>query len=181
MRCAIEVIAERGEARASLVRIAKRAGVSRGVISYHFEDRDELIRMVVTEVYERGRVVVGPRVAAQRSAGGQIREFIAGSIDFYQQYPKHIAALSAIRAHAAQERRPHPARANGAAELEAVGQILARGQAEGEFRPFDPAVMAATIRKALDGAAEHVLAGGVGETYAVELTALFPLAMRTER
>ncbi|WP_064743129.1 TetR/AcrR family transcriptional regulator [Pseudonocardia spinosispora] len=175
--CAIEVIAELGETRASLVKIAERAGVSRGVISYHFDDRDELIRLVVAEVYERGRAVVQPRIEAQSTAAGQIREFIVGSVEFYGRYPRYIAALTAIRVSAAQQRTANPTRGAVTDELDAVARILRRGQDDGEFRDFDAAVMATTIRKALDGAVEHVLAGGAGEPYAAELTELFRLAL----
>ena len=43
---AIDTIAEVGYARASLVRIASRIGISRGLISYHFAGKDELIKEV---------------------------------------------------------------------------------------------------------------------------------------
>src|SRR5690348_3623387 len=48
---AIEVIAELGFARASLAQIARHAGISKGVISYHFGSKDELMVEVVTRVY----------------------------------------------------------------------------------------------------------------------------------
>ncbi|WP_338106680.1 TetR/AcrR family transcriptional regulator [Psychrobacillus psychrodurans] len=43
VECAIETIAEIGYAQASLGQIAKRAKISKGVISYHFANKEELL------------------------------------------------------------------------------------------------------------------------------------------
>src|SRR5262245_4148107 len=58
---AIEVIAEVGFARASLARIAEHAGISKGVISYHFAGKEELMVEVVVGVY----TTVGEHVVAR--------------------------------------------------------------------------------------------------------------------
>lgn len=52
---AIDTIAEVGHARASLGRIAERVGVSKGVISYHFAGKDELVQEVIADVAAKGR------------------------------------------------------------------------------------------------------------------------------
>lgn len=48
---AIEVVAEVGADRASISRIAERAGITRGVVTYHFRDRRSLFAAVVAHVY----------------------------------------------------------------------------------------------------------------------------------
>jgi AcrR family transcriptional regulator len=55
VQAAIDTIAELGYGRASLARIAERLGISKGVISYHFAGKDDLIKEVVLEVVESGR------------------------------------------------------------------------------------------------------------------------------
>lgn len=47
IECAIETIAMLGYAQASLAQIAKRAGISKSVITYHFTGEEELIEQVV--------------------------------------------------------------------------------------------------------------------------------------
>ena len=42
--CAIEAIAELGFPRASVAEVARRAGVSKGVVTYHFPAKDDLIQ-----------------------------------------------------------------------------------------------------------------------------------------
>src|SRR3954468_23640466 len=47
---AIQLIAEQGHARASLSRIAKRAGVSKAAVLYHFKTKDDLLDAVLARV-----------------------------------------------------------------------------------------------------------------------------------
>jgi TetR/AcrR family fatty acid metabolism transcriptional regulator len=49
---AIDTIAEVGFAGASFAPIAEKLGISRGLISYHFADKDDLMRQVVNEAAE---------------------------------------------------------------------------------------------------------------------------------
>ena len=65
---AIETISSVGYGHASLARIADRVGISKGVISYHFAGKDELIREVVAEVYAMANAFIRPRVEAEVAA-----------------------------------------------------------------------------------------------------------------
>ena len=49
---AAETVAEYGYANASLARIAERADVSKSVISYHFDGKDELLTQMVTRFFQ---------------------------------------------------------------------------------------------------------------------------------
>ena len=64
VECAIETIADLGFAQASLAQIAKRAGVSTGVISYYFAGKDELIREVSAYVFSAGEAFIRYMAAA---------------------------------------------------------------------------------------------------------------------
>ena len=76
IECAIDAIAELGFAQASLAQIAKRAGISTGVISYYFAGKDDLIREVAAHVYEVGRILIEPRVDQQPDARSALHAFI---------------------------------------------------------------------------------------------------------
>lgn len=152
--CAIEELAESGYAQASLVRIARRAKVSRGVITYHFRDRDDLIGAVVTEVYAIGAAMLRPRIEAAPTAADAVRTFIVGSAEFYRAYPAHMSALREIIANARSEDGTLRHVGQAAAEeqeLKDVGELLTLGQRGGEFCDFEPRIMARTIRHALNG------------------------------
>jgi TetR/AcrR family transcriptional regulator, fatty acid metabolism regulator protein len=68
---AIDTIAEAGYAHMSFARIAGRAGISRGLISYHFAGKDDLIKQVVHDVVEQGVAYMRPRIMAEPQHAGR--------------------------------------------------------------------------------------------------------------
>src|SRR5471032_3229332 len=82
IECAIDAIAELGFAQASLAQIAKRAGVSTGVISYYFAGKDALIREVGSHVFTTGRGSIEPLVQQQSDARSALRTFIEASVTY---------------------------------------------------------------------------------------------------
>src|SRR5271156_819647 len=96
--CAVAAIADLGFAQASLARIAKRAGVSTGVILYYFASKDDLIRDVVAHVFAVGEAFVRPRVDVS-SARSALRTFIEAAVAFVGVNPKNtLAVMNIIRA-----------------------------------------------------------------------------------
>lgn len=182
---AIETIAEAGYARASLAQIAKRAGISKGVISYHFSDKHELIQQVVTHILAAFDAYMRPRVQAERSSSAaMLRVYIESNVAFMRTNRKHVMVLVDVLTNA---RRPDgelivsaDKYCSGESELE---QILRRGQRRGEFRRFSPQVMAITIRHAIDAVAPQMVADPELdlEAYGRELTTLFEIATRADR
>lgn len=172
--CAIDVIADVGVDRASMVRIAERAKVNRGVISYHFDDRDDLFDGVVIAVYELASREVGPGVMSATTPGDALAAFIEGSIAFYARYPRHMLALSAIFASGRTvPQRARENRGEHTAEMLEVESILAAGKRDGSFRDFDTSIMARTLRAALDSALRRLVAGDSPQLLADELRKTF--------
>jgi TetR/AcrR family transcriptional regulator, fatty acid metabolism regulator protein len=182
IECAIDAIAELGYAKASLAEIAKRAGVSKGVISYHFAGKGELIQQVVNSLLEKGEAMMLPRVVAERDAIGMLRAYIEGNVEFLGSHHTHVQAVMNISVSARDDdgapmidlARPLEQLAR---ELE---KLLVYGQQRGEFREFSTRAMAVTIRSAID-AIPALLALDPKldlESYAKELVTLFDLATR---
>jgi AcrR family transcriptional regulator len=74
VEAAIETLADVGYANASLARIAVRLGISKGVISYHFSGKDDLIAEIVSQVLQRARAYMQPRRSyARRSPAPRAR------------------------------------------------------------------------------------------------------------
>ncbi|SEP53118.1 TetR/AcrR family transcriptional regulator [Amycolatopsis saalfeldensis] len=181
VECAIEVIAEVGLARASTVRIARRAGVSRGVLTYHFRDRAELVEQVVQSVYDLGAEALALPMARAGDPRQALLAFIAGSIELYAAQPVAMAALTEIYADARAADGVSRARhRRHGREMSEMAAMLRAGQSQGLFRDFDVDVMCSTIRSALDGALAHILGGGRAEPYTTELQAIFDAATAAE-
>ncbi len=152
MAAAIDTIAEVGYAQASMSRIAERVGITKGVIAYHFDGKEELIREIVTEVMAEAGEYMVPRITAESTGPGMLRAWIESNLTFMGEHRNHLVAVVEIarNARAADGSRlfDNSRLEAGAAALE---QMLTRFQAAGEFRAgFDPRVMATAIRGAID-------------------------------
>lgn len=71
---AIETIAELGYTRASFARIAKQANLSStGLISYHFANKEELVRTVLEDVFREIGAFMAERMTEPASASAALR------------------------------------------------------------------------------------------------------------
>ncbi len=181
IRCAIETIAELGYPNASLAQIAQRAGVSKGVISYHFAGKEELVREVVKEVYTLAANMMAPRIEAQTTARGKLRAYIESNLDFMGLYRQHLVAVVSIlmSARTAEGKMLFDMDSDEPL-LEATSQIFVEGQQNGEFRKFPPRDMAIALRGVIDAATGKLLGKRDFDlaAYAREVAELFDLGTR---
>jgi len=185
MACAIEIISSRGYVQASLSQIAKEAGISKGVISYHFSSKDALIEQIVSDLYEVGTTFMEPYLTAQKTALGWITTYIEKNVLFMKSHRKHVIAVSEIVFHARDEEgKPcHFRSIDADATINVLMKMLHRGTMEGDFREFtdfSARVLAATIRSAIDGLSFQ-LAASLDldlDAYAKELVTIFQMAAR---
>jgi AcrR family transcriptional regulator len=172
---AIAVIADVGYAKASFARIADRAGVSSTrFISYHFDGKAELMAAVASDVIAAIGADVGRRVAAESTEAGMLRSYIEAVVGFIDAHRAPMIALTEIMLGAGF--------ADGLAAdrsaTEDLESILRFGQSSGEFRDFDPRVMATTVQRSVDGLPFALQADpGIDcAAYARELVTIFELA-----
>jgi AcrR family transcriptional regulator len=178
----IETIATLGYAQASLAQIARRAGISKSVIWYHFASKEELLRQVVTEIYTASAIEMGRAIeSAPHSTRDLLHTYIRSSLTFIAKHRTEIRVLGEIFINL---RRPTGELAYGLTDEEPLLAVLEQGfctgQATGEFRQFNTRVMALTLRAAIDKFSAQL--GTDGEidldTYIGEVTELFDLATR---
>ncbi len=176
---AIQTIAEFGYRKASFAQIARRAELSStGLISYHFESRDELVRQVVEQILETMRGHMGEHFASAQPLGAAnaLRTYIKANVEFIDGHRVAMRALMEIFIAGGFEY----GREQEKAVLTPLEQILCGGQRAGEFRPFDTKVMAALIQRAIDGLPfmlAHDPELDVG-AYGAEVATVFELATR---
>ena len=149
---AIETVAEVGYANASLSRIAVRLGISKGVISYHFSGKDDLIAEIVSHVLQRARAYMQPRIEAQTTGPEMLRAYIESNLQFMRDNPNQLrAVIEIVRATIAGAKSPFTG--NRDAGVHILAELLTRFQAAGDFRAdFDPNAMAIAIRAVIDAA-----------------------------
>ncbi len=180
---AIETFAELGYANASLARIAERAGISKGVISYHFAGKTEVMEQIVERVYRDIAGFVMARMEQETTAAGALRANIRAVADYMRGHRAHLLALGEIFNNL---RTDEGKRRFGIAFSEPVyaarEEMFREGQQSGQFRSFDPRVMSITVQAAIDGMfaywvtyPDHDL-----EAHADELADLFEHATRAD-
>ena len=182
IECAIETIATLGYAQASLAQIAKRAGISKGVIVYYFSSKEMLIEQVVTKIYTDAAHFIGPRMAEQPTATLRLQAYIQSHVEYIST---HLTQMMTIMEIAINFRTEDGKLRYGTTEgpvLTALEGLLRKGQQEGDFRTFDLRVMAVTIRKAIDALSPLFIAHPEldADLYARELVTLFDRATRKE-
>ena len=179
---AIDAIAELGYAQTSFARIAERLGISRGLISYHFAGKDDLIKQVVHDVVEQGVAYMRPRIVAQSTGPAMLRAYIASNLAFMREHRKDMIAILEIT-RSADGRRIFQGDPHVIDAVRAVEHLLSGFQTAGQLRPdFDPYVVAVAIRAAVDTVPSRLALDPEFDIdhYASEIAAIFDLATRLE-
>jgi AcrR family transcriptional regulator len=176
----IEVVADEGFGQASFARIAHRAGLSSTrLISYHFAGKDDLVAALVQHVISAIGDAVGRRVHREPTATGQLRAYIEGVVEFTDTHRREMRTLLQIVLSGA---LPVGTGADEAVPSH-VESILRQGQAHGEFRAFDPTVMALAVQRCVE-ALPFALESDPDldcAAFARELVTTFDLATRADR
>jgi AcrR family transcriptional regulator len=177
----VEVLASEGYRNASLARIAQAAGVSKGLISHYFGDRETLMEQTAIAIVAHMRSEVGAAVDLTAEVPEILRAAIRYASQVRQTHSRELRAVDQI-AH-------NLRRADGAPRLDltayedtyqAQEQLLMRGQQEGSLRDFDARVMAVTYQGAVDTMIAYLDAHPEADAYAYA-DALTDLLLRAIR
>ncbi len=177
----MEALAELGYSGASLAEIARRAGVSKSVVSYYFAGKDDLLGHVLMDVYSRAGTAIGERIAGVDDPVAVIRRYVEANLEFLGQHPADVRAIVEVAANA---RRP-----DGGLRFAPLGedpvlghlvQLLRDGQTTGRLGDFDARALAAIIRGAIDTASGRLVTDPAFDldAYQRELVRLVELAIQ---
>jgi len=131
LAAAQECLGELGFARSTVTEIARRAGVSNGLLYQFFRNKEALVAQVLKEVVREWVREMLPREG--ESASEALEGMFRRSVDFCRTHPllpallREDPELQLSRTHEAGRNRVEPHR-------ELVAQLLTRGIAEGDFR-----------------------------------------------
>lgn len=185
IECTIDAIDDVGYQKASLAEIARRAGITKGAIFYHFANRDELIEAVFAHVLTAGADLVMSRVRLAETPRAQLRAYVGAFVESLHVNPRGIRVLYEIGNHIAdadgRPRLPHDRELQEAA-IAPIVDILRRGQEAGEFGEFEPRAMAMMIRATLEALPNYAIAYPDLDidAYGAELVTFFERALQAE-
>ncbi|WP_280273798.1 TetR/AcrR family transcriptional regulator [Nocardia wallacei] len=181
---AVEVISEFGYGNASLARIAKQAGISKGVISYHFDGKDDLMAQLVVQLYVLGAERIAPAVEAAEGPRDKLLAYIRANLAFIDDNRAYVAALMDVVLNLRDaDGRPRFAGGEGEQEImQPLVDLMVEGQRSGVFGEFDPVAMAASIRDSIDGAAGRAIHSADFDmtSYSAHVRRIYDLATRKE-
>ncbi len=140
-----------GYTNTSLARIAEHADISKSVITYHFSGKDELLRLVATQFFERAWQHMETQIVARDTAAGQVEAWIGSQLEFFHEHRTEFLAMSEIVTNHREPDGSHAFAREVAEEVDGLAEILARGQRDQEFRSFDTRRVATIILRAADG------------------------------
>lgn len=181
LACAIEAIAESGYGRASLAEIARRAGVSKGVVSYYFTSKDELLAQVVVDVYRRAGAAIAARTDAETDPSAVLTAYVEANLAFLGRHPADLRAVTEIVMNLrAPDGAPRFAPSGADPVLAHLERLLRDGQETGVFRDFDAHALAILVRGAIDTASGRLVTDPDFDlgTYTRELVSVVGLATR---
>ncbi len=140
----IRVMAARGWNETSIDEITREAGVSRGLVAYHFRDKAQLLSGVLASCRETFAATVADAVAASRDPVEQLRSATRRAVLMARDDP----ASYEVFLHFSASARSAPDLAGQVRELyrgfrRAIADGIRRGQESGHFRPIDPDLAAA--------------------------------------
>ena len=147
---AIDVLARDGYGSASLAAIAEEIGVSKGVISYYFAGKDELLRAVVADVLAEASGEMRPQVQAASGFADALDRYITSNLDFIGSRRHKILALTEIFNNMRSADGQHPYAEGHRAAVATLAGLLADGQNAGEFGEFPAEYAAVALRAAID-------------------------------
>src|SRR5690625_4600838 len=94
---AIDVVVEHGYAGASLNRIAAHAGISKGLISYHFDGKADLLEALVRDVFARGAEIAMRERPGELNedapAGQALQAYLEANLTFIAAHPRDVSAV----------------------------------------------------------------------------------------
>jgi AcrR family transcriptional regulator len=145
VECTIDLVAEEGFAAASLAAIARRAGISKAAVLYHFASKDEVLAETVGHVLTALVAAVGGAVdAAAPDPVAMLLAYLRGFRAHLWAHRSHVRVL--VEASAGGGADPaDPTR------WENVASMIVAGQEAGSFREGDPRTFAVLLNGALDG------------------------------
>ncbi|MCF8063735.1 MAG: TetR family transcriptional regulator [Desulfarculaceae bacterium] len=136
---ALNVFSEKGFSRSTLSDIAKRIGMTRGAVYWHFKDKRELLVELIEAMHEKEAELVAEKVPVVDSLGDLLDQLVVRVelLESNQEFRKYVYFMSMQVEWATEKQifeRFRDVHARNA-PLRGIGRLLESAQQRGEIRP----------------------------------------------
>lgn len=153
----IALFGKSGFDQTSLAEIADMVGVSKGVISYHFDGKRDLGEEVIRHGVRQYGQYVQNRVAKQKSGKTKLLEFVSACLDYIEEHPNsYLVYTDTLRCFGTREEKNAMVAWANERTREILTQIIKDGQADGSIGKVSIADLADVVQGIIDGLMEQV-------------------------
>jgi TetR/AcrR family transcriptional regulator, transcriptional repressor of bet genes len=152
IKAAIDVLREIGYVSTSLGKIAKKANISTGLISYHFSGKEDLMNNTLMYLVENEWNFINERVERKHSATEKLIAFIEASLAHQiTNRINNIALIEIVFNARTPDHVPYYLLEDDEEDLKSglLKDILLQGQESKEFGAFNPKVISTVIQGAI--------------------------------
>lgn len=178
----IDTLAERGYAGASFSQIASRAGVSKGLASYHFKNKDDLMFQTITYIMKGWHTYIQKEIDAQATMHDAFVTYIEANVAYMSDYPSYFPAIVEIFFNARDSNGKLLYKiSDDDPNIAMLEHILIAGQKNGEFdTSFNPRMVAISVRASIDQVLGQMMAWPKFNLslYTKEIAALYTRAIK---
>ncbi|WP_339234109.1 TetR/AcrR family transcriptional regulator [Paenibacillus sp. FSL R5-0517] len=149
---AIEVLNENGYFSTSLSKIAKKANISTGLISYHFSSKEDLMNNTLLYLVQHEQAFIKDKVEIKETYLEKLKAFIEAGVAYRATKRENTMALLEIAFNVRTPENIPYFRVEMSPEDELnifLEDILSKGQDSKEFKDFNTQVVAMIIRGAI--------------------------------
>lgn len=148
---AIQTIATQGFSQASLAEIARKAGISKGVISYHFSGKEDLVDEILESLLKQPAEFIKERVGTAESGLEKLEAYIEANFEFMATHRDNYVALVDLWGRRGGNDPNHFNAEAYEPSRHYLGHILEEGRESGEFRALPVRTTASLIQASIDG------------------------------
>ncbi|PHB31723.1 TetR family transcriptional regulator [Bacillus pseudomycoides] len=149
IKAAVEVLREVGYVSTSLSKIAKKANISTGLISYHFSGKEDLMNNTLMYLVEQEWLFINARVSQKQASTEKLKAFIEASLAYQViNRTNNIALIEIVFNARTPDHIPYYLLEDDEEDLikGLLQEILLQGQESKEFGDFNIQVTATIIQ-----------------------------------
>ncbi|MBF0550535.1 MAG: TetR/AcrR family transcriptional regulator [Deltaproteobacteria bacterium] len=160
IQAAIAEFHENGYAKATMDKIAARAGLTKGAVYYHFKNKDDILVGINQDFEECIAQIIADSLGRPTPSAG-LRHYIREYLNYWMTHPLEIEIFLISVSRAIENPELWPAiKSFYASEAEFFETTYQAGVEKGEFPAQDFQSLAIALISALEGAIAYLTAGG---------------------
>jgi AcrR family transcriptional regulator len=152
LAAAMAVFAEKGFAKASMNDIVRASGLSKGGVYWHFKSKDALVTAIFDQFFKEQLALLDAVMAENGTAVTKLQELAtftsAGMAEVAAQFPSPLEFYALA---ARDESLKNSLQEHFQSYRTKIGELVAQGVADGEFRPQNSEDVANTIIALFEG------------------------------